>query len=134
MKIHPKTLAQHIVHLAKDLPTKDLPHLMDAVADFLEKRGDRKMLRQLPYHLEKAFRTAHNLTSVSVTSTSDLHPTERKELLESLKKSLEGTIELSEEKDPSLLGGVRIAIGDERFDYSLSSALQEASHILSASL
>lgn len=133
MKIRPNALAAEIVRTAEQIPAKDLPALMDKVAGILEQRGERRLLRQLPYYVEKAYLKHHGITPVTVTSPGKEFAAGT-ELSEALTKAIKGKVELSEETDPSLIGGVRLTIGDDRFDFSLVTALQEAARSLSTPL
>jgi F0F1-type ATP synthase delta subunit len=133
MKISLKTLAVEIVKIADQIPQSDLPLLMNQIATLLEARGERRLLRQLPYVLERVFQDIHHCTHVEVTAPSPLEHSQQEQLINALTQAIDGTLEYAESVDPSLLGGVKLAIHDERFDYSLITALKRASSLLSSS-
>lgn len=126
MKLTAKALAGEIVTMTEELPRNALPALMDAVAILLERRGERKILRQLPYHLERALRAHYRTTPVRLTFPGTTDHAATKELLNAVERAMREKPEFTEEEDPSLLGGVRISFLDERLDFSLATALDEA--------
>lgn len=79
----------------------------------------------------EVLRVGHQgLRRVHVRSAYAVNATQQKALTEALKKRLGGQIELTVEKDPSLLGGIEIRAGDLVIDGSIRGKLQRLANEL----
>jgi ATP synthase F1 delta subunit len=70
--------------------------------------------------LERAARGAETLT---LTSARPLSQTEREALVQKLEKIYAKRFEVTERVDPSLIGGLRLVMGDKRIDATISGRL-----------
>ena len=125
MKLSLTTVARAIVELAEELPAAEAEKLAESVAAFLIERGDLRLLRLLPRALEQAYYEHCNLLPTRVVTPSGKDLSSHKELLAVFEKIFAQKLDVSEEADPSIIGGARIAVGDERFNFSLSHLLAE---------
>ena len=133
MKMPLKSLAEAIVRVAQDLPAEQLPALADAVIAYLLQRGQRHVLRILPSLVERAFYHLQNIVPVEIVLPSEGNLARDRVFVTVLEKAIGRTMEIHETADPSLIGGARIALGDERFDFSLATALRRVSDAIAYS-
>ena len=77
---------------------------------------------------EAADRAGHR--EASVRTAIPLTQTERDGITQSLVKRFGGTVDVEEHHDPSLLGGIRIHIGDLVIDDSVAGKLERLTHTL----
>ncbi len=131
MKLSPHRFARAIAQLSITLPADQQAGLADAVVAELEARGQRALLRTLPRLVEEALEEARGIVPASLTvATPATH--EQKDLALALERALSKKVDFTVETDPALLGGARLQIKDDRFDYSLRSALTQAQRLITA--
>jgi F-type H+-transporting ATPase subunit delta len=70
------------------------------------------------------YRDHNNIKKAVVTTISPLTPEMRTQLIGVLSKQTGSTIELSEETDPSILGGMIVKLDGLQFDDSIRKKLQ----------
>ena len=78
--------------------------------------------------LERAARGAQPLR---VTSARQLSQSQLDELVSRLSKAYETKFDVTQAVDPSLIGGVRITIGDKRVDGTIAGRLDDIARLLS---
>ncbi len=69
-----------------------------------------------------------SIAEVFVTTAVPLEEAQREALCAKLQKKLGKTIQLSEQVDPEILGGMIVQYGDTRMDNSLRTRMREFSH------
>ena len=87
----------------------------------------------LPYIADSfisQFKTYKNIIEVHLTSAVPLEKSVKEKVMEKVKESFTGTIELHEQIDPSLIGGFVVRIGDKQLDSSIANQLKNLNHIL----
>lgn len=64
---------------------------------------------------------------VTVTTSEALTPTQQKEIIETLKSRYpkKETVTINSQVDPSIIGGVRLEIGNEIIDHTIKTKLDE---------
>ena len=130
MKIDAKALARTIVGLSQELPESRQQELAEAIVHLLSARGQLKLLRRLPGLLREAQAVRGSHVPVTVTVPGRYAAEDLSSLQESLAEALQKEIALTHRTDDRLIGGVRIAFLDERFDASLLSTLERAGRML----
>jgi F-type H+-transporting ATPase subunit delta len=75
---------------------------------------------------------ARGAEPLAVTTARELSSAELNSLVERLQKVYGKTFEVTQRVDPSLIGGVRIMMGDRRIDGSVEGRLEELSRTLFA--
>jgi F-type H+-transporting ATPase subunit delta len=78
--------------------------------------------------LERAARGAQPLR---VTSARQLSPSQLDEIVARLSKAYKTKFDVTQAVDPSLIGGVRITIGDKRVDGTIAGRLDDIARLLS---
>ena len=99
----------------------------DAVFDFLNLLVDKKREEYLPIINEEFGRLLleyQGRRTCKVSTAFELSDGIRKLIVDGLSKSTGKKIELEEIVDPSLIGGIKVQIGDKVFDGSLKSGLE----------
>lgn len=69
--------------------------------------------------------TIRGIVPLTITSAVKLDETVKASILERLNKHIEGSIELTEKVDESLIGGFVVRMGDTRIDASIAHQLNE---------
>lgn len=132
MKIHLKRLAAAIIQTAEEQKDIDLSQLTDTVAQLLSERGQLRLMRALGPYLEAAYNELHGIVPVHIAVASEQSPDSLKELTETLKQTLHKEIDLRMHVRPELIGGMRVSVKDDQFDFSLLSELRSAATHLSS--
>ncbi len=117
-KTNPKDIAQALVEISKVLPDKDREAACDAALTLLEKSSNRD-LNGFPGRVLQALE-AHDgiIFAVAITPSGSLGDHE-KTLHAALEKAFGRKVQLTQKADPSLIGGMVLQVGDERFDASV---------------
>ena len=94
-------------------------------------RNDRlSLLPDIATLYERLKRERQGLLQVQVTSAYALNQAQKEALAEVLKERLERDIEISDEKDPDLIGGIVIRAGDLVIDGSVRGQLHKLANEL----
>lgn len=100
------------------------PNLVVAgILDFLEERGEQRLLPEVTRQLESLLEEAKEAEAIEVKSFIALSKTEMEELKNSLRKFLGNKLPMVNGIDKKLLGGFTIKVGDWFLDASLASDL-----------
>ena len=83
------------------------------------------VLPQIATLFEELMRRQQGVTQVQVLSAYAISADQQKELADALKAKLGADVELTVERDPSLIGGVQIHAGDLVIDGSVRGKLQQ---------
>ncbi len=86
--------------------------------------GRVALLPRITELFEQRKADAEGVIDVRVTSAYAMKPAQQKKLAEALEKKLGKKVEISSEKDPSLIGGVLIRAGDTVIDGSVRGRLR----------
>lgn len=132
MKVTALSIARVCVSVGKELPAAELPALMDTAASLLVSHGLLKDARTFPELLRREWLKAEGAIATTLETTSGSAGKTAEEIGSLLQHALKKACVLEERADPTLLGGMVLSVGDERFDLSLRGALTELSRTLSA--
>lgn len=130
-KLQPKIVAHAFLDMTDGLPFAEQNNVIDAFITFLSERGNTKLLRSLPSHVERAMQHRKGALPVVLLTPSGKDAEHAHELSSALEKALGKQVQIREHADASLIGGARVSVGDERWDFSLRTALDSASEHLS---
>ena len=123
MKMTASDIARALVHSVKDASEKDLPGLLDAALELLQKNALLRQLRIFPRLVEEARVIEEGILPVLICTPAGTLGPAKSDILDALQKLLQKKLEVTDDKDPSLIGGAVVSFGDERFDFSLRHAL-----------
>jgi F-type H+-transporting ATPase subunit delta len=101
--------------------------LAPAVANFLRTVLDNGRLAALPLMAEQFQTLVHARQGVSEAIVYSAFPIDAAQLADiqgSLEKRFGGKLQLSVQVDPTLIGGVRVVVGDEVLDTSVKARLE----------
>lgn len=127
MKTDLHALARALTELALTLPAEQLPSLADAAMEYLSTHGRPHDAQKLP-GIVRRFLRRHGPPSVTVETPDPLSAADRTVLADSFAEMLGRTISFHTRENQTLLGGARVQIGDDRFDFSLRGALDRLGH------
>lgn len=98
----------------------------------LVRKRREALLPSIVSEYAKLARAAAGKEPLEIVSARELGPTELNNIVVRLARSYGKRFEVTQRTDPSLLGGVRITMGDRRIDGSLAGRLDELSRELFA--
>lgn len=132
MKKQSRVIAEAVVDICKDLPPEKHGEVIDAALSYLHAHHLSREVKMFPRILKKVLEERTQTMSACLHSSSGQVDTkERDTVLGALETSLKRKMNLTDHADPTLLGGVLLEVGDERFDATLRGALRECALILS---
>ena len=88
------------------------------------RRGRFEQLPAVIREFRRLYRLREGIAEATVTSASTLDDTEVRALQARLEKMTGKRIELSQQVDPELLGGVQVRVGDQLIDGSVAGRLE----------
>ncbi|WP_198970270.1 F0F1 ATP synthase subunit delta [Xylophilus sp. ASV27] len=122
---NPKVSAEQVFDLIAGVARTPLP---DAARNFLRAVIENGRLAALP-EMATQFRALKNAQGGSsdavVYSAFPIDAAALAELGQALQKRFGGQLNLSVQQDPSLIGGVRVVVGDEVLDTSVKARLEQ---------
>ncbi len=101
--------------------------------DFLNlivKNSREDILPQIADGFVSLYKKKNNILDVTVISATTLDKATKDQIVNKIKASFNGTIELIEKVDPSLIGGFIVRIDDKQIDASIASQLSNLKNIL----
>ena len=126
MKDIVKTLARVFTEVARTTPQEQYPALSDAAVSLLAqyhcRKSERRRFRKL---VERAAYTQTDTVLLTLSSPSGTLGEKTEDLVALFERVSGRHVELAEQKDASLIGGVRIAFDDERIDATLHGKLAQ---------
>ena len=129
---NPKVTADQVFDLFVGVARSALP---DMARNFLRTVIDNDRLAVLP-EVARQFRALANgvggTTDAVVYTPFPLSAAELANLLQSLERRFGRKLQLTQQADPSLIGGVRVVVGDEVLDTSVKARLERMKVALSA--
>jgi F-type H+-transporting ATPase subunit delta len=89
------------------------------------KNGREQLLPEIAAQFERQLMKNRGIVSGSIVSATPLTDKTKQEILDRIAPAFEGSLQLSESVDPSLLGGFVIRIEDKQIDASVANKLKE---------
>ncbi len=99
--------------------------------DLLSERGKLVLLPEIELQLAAMIARAESQTAVDVTVATTLDKREESALLEALRRTHGGDIQLHIRQDRSILGGLIVQIGDRKIDASVRGKLDALKQAIS---
>lgn len=94
------------------------------------KNSRENLLPEIAEGFVSLYKKSKNILDVTVTSAKELDKATKDKIVEKIKGSFDGTIEMVEKVDPSLIGGFIVRMDDKQIDASISSQLTNLKNIL----
>jgi F-type H+-transporting ATPase subunit delta len=91
--------------------------------ELITKNKRENMLVEIAAAFISLLKKQNGIVPVTVTSAVKLEKETLKTLLDSIQKYVDGDFEVTEEVDPSLIGGFVVRMDDKQIDASISSQL-----------
>ena len=128
-----KHLAQALVELSCTCQECDCGELSDAAIEYLRGSGcSRAQLRDFVRAVSLELHKSGSAIPIRLSTPSGKSGEHATTIGHALEKILGKKIELVEQAEKHLIGGAKIAYGDERFDYSISGTLARLESQLTA--
>jgi len=118
MRYSPKQYAQALYESLKEVKDADL--VFRNFYSILLRNNDLKLLSKIIEKIEEIDKEKRGVVEVKIASTKKIEP----EIIEKLRKLIKNA-EIQEEIDPSLIGGLKIQIGDLLIDGSIKAKLNK---------
>lgn len=125
MKITAPAIARAVVELVSTLPQEQHGALADAAVALLASRGLFRHARTFPSLVERIWRKQEGIVPLCITTQTGNAGPVKDELLRAVAAALGRPCSLEERADTALLGGMLVAVGDERFDATLRRSLSD---------
>lgn len=132
MKLTAASLARAFVETARTLPGEHIPALAEAAAHLLVAEGLFKDAHIFPRLVSQAWLKSDGAVQVQITTADAGSSSLKDEISHIVSAALQRMCSVEELHDPSVLGGVLLQIGDERYDLTLRGALNDLSVRLAA--
>lgn len=98
--------------------------------NLIVKNSREVLLADIAEGFVSLYKKSKNILEVTVTSAAKLDASTKDKIVEKIKAKFEGTIELTEKVDPSLMGGFIVRMDDKQIDASISSQLANLKNVL----
>ncbi len=143
MKYNPKQYAQALYESLKEVPTegrgssmrgigkKDVDLVFKNFYTILLRNNDLKLINKIIEKIEEIDKEKRGVTEVKIASAKKIDPEINEKLQSLIKKPrtkgdfVRGKAEIKQEIDPSLIGGLKIQIGDLLIDGSIKAKLNK---------
>jgi len=132
MKITAASLARAFAETAKTVPETELSALADAAAHMLIEQGLFKDAHVFPRMVEREWARRDGMVQVKITTAGKDAASFKKDVAHAVEQALKRSCQVEERSDATLLGGVLLQVGDERYDATLRGALSDLSAKLTA--
>lgn len=126
-----KNIAQAIYESSRDKNEHDLNILMQDVVSLINKKRLLTKTDKILKALEKIIDEDKGVTKANISSSAKISENDKKEIEEFIKKKYKSKeVELFFKEDEKLLGGIKLEIGDEILDMTLSNKVQKLQNYL----
>jgi F-type H+-transporting ATPase subunit delta len=99
------------------------PEAMNLIL-LMVRRGRPRSVPRMVGHFDELLRRERGIERAEIRSALPLDDEERSAIADRLRQLTHNEIEISEEVDPSLLGGIAVRLGDQLYDASVRSRLE----------
>lgn len=133
MKVSVHDIARAYIDLAAQAPESEHEEIAQAAIELLQKHGLMRFARTFPALVAKLWRKRDGAISLEIT-TPFPDAAEAECIRSVVEKALSRPSMLLQAFDKLLIGGAVVRVEDERFDYSVRSALSELANSVSDTL
>lgn len=123
MKISNHDYAESLYSLLEEIPQDKTRDVLKRFVVFLRKKGDLSKANLIVRELEKIWQIKNNIQKIELSSAKDLD-------LDNLKKKFGKSKEIFLKKEPSLIGGLRVKLGDKLIDNTVKARLNRLKEAL----
>lgn len=116
--------AKKKINIIREIFSKSMGKVSMSFIEIIIRKRREEHLFQIAQTFGDLFREHNNIKKAVVTTISPLTAEMRKQLLEVLSKQTGSTIELEEEIDPAIIGGMIVKLEGIQFDDSIRKKLQ----------
>ncbi|MDD3006414.1 MAG: F0F1 ATP synthase subunit delta [Candidatus Pacebacteria bacterium] len=109
MKITPKQYAISLYEITRDAKKEESSEMIKSFVDLLRFNNNLSMEKRIVEEYQKYCRKQKGISKVRIKSGEKLSP----EIVSSIVKHFAGQVELEEEVEPNLIGGISIEIDDD---------------------
>ena len=125
MKITPKQYAVTLYDLVEGKTQKEISVVLTKFSELLKKNNALSKLNAILDEFNIIWNRENGVVEATVTSARDLDKTNRKSIIEYIKKATKATdVFLKETVDKNILGGVVVKYGDKIVDSSLKGRVE----------
>ncbi len=121
---NPSVPATSRVEVLERILGDDVSGLQRNLLTLMVRRGRFEQLPAVIREFQRLFRLREGIVEATVTSVTSLDEAEMQALQERLEALTGKRIELAQEVDPRLLGGVQVRVGDQLIDGSVAGRLE----------
>lgn len=126
-----KNLAYAIYDSSLDKEGKELDSILEKSVVFLQDKNLLGKKKEILEELEKIINKNNGIVKAKISSSEKLKDEGRKEIEDFIKKKYKANeVIIEQEVDPKLLGGIKIEIGDDIIDTTLSSKIHQLKNYL----
>ena len=126
MRISARAYAVSLYQVLKEAPKQDHPQLIKSFLNRVFKNRDFRLMDKILEELDKYIDEVNKTLKVKVTSAHPLNKKIQQEIKEMIKKELDAKeVQLEEEVDSELIGGVVLHWGDYLVDGSVKNRLNK---------
>lgn len=127
MKVRSLTsVAEAVYESTKGKSGAELSHALANVVEFLDKNQLLGKSKEILRELEKSIDRDEQIVRAKVTSATPLSKSAIDELEDNLKKRYKAQhVEIDQSEDSSLISGIKVEVGDEILDLSLSHRVHQ---------
>lgn len=110
--------------ILKAIFTKDVHPLTMSLFDVIDRRNREEILYTLSVEFIRLYKEHRGIAQATVISAVPLNDTSRENLIAKLTEQLGKKIELTEQVDQALIGGLMIKVGNSLIDNSIRTGLK----------
>lgn len=126
-----KNLAYAIYDSSLDKEGEELDSILEKSVVFLQDKNLLGKKKEILEELEKIINKNNGIVKAKISSSEKLKDEGRKEIEDFIKKKYKANeVIIEQEVDPKLLGGIKIEIGDDIIDTTLSSKIHQLKNYL----
>lgn len=93
--------------------------------ELIAKNGRENLLPMIATAFDTLLKAHKGIVPISITSATKLDDTVKKSILAKVQSYVQGTLEVTEHVDSSLIGGFVVRMGDQQIDASVASQLMD---------